>query len=114
MPDYWEDWILYVLEAISETASYTLKKVNAIKQLLDDTVLKMKKEHSKIYSRELAELLFHQPYCKIDFIVKNNIAARNAAGRYLKELSDSGILKEHKIGREILYLNVELYNLLTV
>jgi len=32
---------------------------------------------------------------------------------YLKELENIGILKGHKIGKEVLYLNVSLYDLLS-
>lgn len=109
----WEDWIVFILNAIKETSIYTLEKINSIKKLLDDTITKIKNGHSKIYSKELVELLFHQPYCKIDFLVQNNIVARNAAGRYLNELAQAGILSEKKVGKEILYLNTSLFDLLS-
>ena len=66
-----------------------------------------------MYSKELIELLFHQPYTKGQFLVDAGIAERKTAAEYLKELEKTGILKAHKIGRENLYLNVKLYRLLS-
>jgi Fic family protein len=68
---------------------------------------------ARVYSRELIELIFRQPYTKGQFIVDAGIAKRQTAAEYLKELEKIGILKPYKIGREILYLNVKLYKLLS-
>jgi len=46
-------------------------------------------------------------------VVDAGIAKRQAAAEYLKELEKIGILKSHKIGKEVLYLNVSLYDLLS-
>lgn len=67
----------------------------------------------RVYSKELIELLFRQPYCKIAFLVKEGIASRNIASSYLKELTKIGILKREKIGNEFVYLNIPFYELLT-
>jgi len=72
-----------------------------------------KKLPSRVYSKELIELLFHQPYTKGQFLVDAGIAERQTAAEYLKELEKAGILKVHEIGRENLYLNVKLYRLLS-
>ena len=72
-----------------------------------------KKLPSRVYSKELIELIFHQPYTKGQFLVDAGIAERQTAAEYLKELEKAGILKVHKIGRENLYLNVKLYRLLS-
>ncbi len=40
-------------------------------------------------------------------------AERQTAAEYLKELEKIGILHRKKIGRENLYLNVQLYKLLS-
>lgn len=66
-----------------------------------------------MYSKELIELLFAQPYCKIKFLVEQGIAKRQTAVDYLNELEKIGILKSKKVGRENLYLNVKLYDLLS-
>lgn len=82
--------------------------------MLDRTLEDAKKRlPGRVYSKELIELLFHQPYTKGRFLVDAGIAERQTAAEYLKELEKAGILKAHKTGRENLYLNVELYRLLS-
>lgn len=110
----WESWILFMLEAVEQTATHTRKKIVAIRELLEQT-LKVTKERlpARVYSKELIELLFHQPYIKGQIIVDAGIAERQTAAEYLKELEKIGVLKSHRIGRENLYLNVQLYNLLS-
>jgi Fic family protein len=108
----WEEWILYMLKAVESTSIETIKKISKIKILLDDTIVKVQRQAPKIYRKELVELLFEQPYSKIEFVVKKLGVERKAASRYLKELEDIEILESQKIGRETLYLNKGLIELL--
>jgi len=110
--DQWEDYILYMLKAVEETANYTIKKISQIKNQLEITIEKVKEEAPKIYRKELIELLFEQPYSKIEFVVEKLKVERKAASRYLKNLEYIGVLKSEKIGRENLYLNIELIEIL--
>lgn len=67
----WEAWILYMLQGVEETASYTLQKINAINSLMQETIaLAKEKLPTRVYSKELIELLFEQPYCKVKFLVE--------------------------------------------
>ena len=68
---------------------------------------------SRVYSKDLIELLFHQPYTKVQFLVAAGIAERQTAAEYLKELEKIGVLNGHKVGKENLYLNVKLFRLLS-
>jgi Fic family protein len=72
----------------------------------------IKKELPKIYSKELVEVIFQQPYCKIKFLEDANIARRQTASVYLKELERIGILKGVKIGHEKYYIHSALYKIL--
>ncbi|MEX1122334.1 MAG: Fic family protein [Balneolales bacterium] len=108
----WEAWLIFILDAVRETSSHTLHKILAIKSLLDDTIEQIKKDHPQIYSRELVDVLFMQPYCKISHLVDNQIATRNTASKYLNTLAGAGILEKQKSGRETLYLNIKLYDVL--
>jgi Fic family protein len=110
--DQWEDYILYMLKAVEETANYTIKKIDRIKNQLEITIKKIQREAPKIYRKELIELLFEQPYSKIEFVVDKLKVERKAASRYLKNLEEIGVLKSEKIGRENLYLNKELIEIL--
>ncbi len=110
--DQWEEYILYMLKAVEETSVYTIKKIEKIKSQLEKTIEKVKKDAPRIYRKELVELLFEQPYSKIEFVVKKLNVERKAASRYLKKLEEIGVLKSEKIGRENLYLNKELVEIL--
>ncbi len=110
----WEPWILFVLEAIHKTAEETMKKIDGIRMHLEETLAYARQElPERVYSKELIELLFEQPYCKIKFLVDRGIAKRQTAADYLKELEEVGILKGKQVGRENLYLNLRLYDLLS-
>jgi len=109
----WEIWIIYILDAVKNTSIDTINKIINIKRELDKTIETAKsKLPSHVYSKELIELIFEQPYCKIQFLVRKNIAKRQTASQYLKELVKIGIMKEEKLGKEKLYLNKKLYNIL--
>lgn len=110
--DEWEDYILYMLKAVEETANNMIEKINKIKEQLEKTVEIAKDKAPKIYRKELVELLFEQPYSKIEFVVEKLNVERKAASRYLKKLEEIEILKSQKIGRETLYLNTELIEIL--
>ncbi len=110
--DEWEEWILYILKAIEETSIKTIRRINSIKKLLDETIKFAKENASKIYRKELIELLFEQPYSKIDFVVNRLGVERKASSRYLKKLEEIGILGSQKIGRETIYVNLKLIEIL--
>lgn len=110
----WEHWILFMLTAIESTAVLTSQRIQNIRSLLQETLeFAKKKLPSKVYSKELIELIFRQPYTKGQFLVDTGIAERKTAAEYLKALEDAGILKKQKVGKENLYLNKKLYVLLT-
>jgi len=105
----WEVWILFILKGIEETAQYTLDKINTINQLMQETIHFAKENlPTRVYSKELIELLFEQPYCKVKYLVDRKIAKRQTAAEYLNELEKIGILNSQKVGVENLYLNVKL------
>lgn len=102
-----------MLKAVEETAIFTMNKITAIQQLLDDTREKCKSElPKKVYSKELVELIFKSPYTTIRKLVREEIAERKTASIYLKELEKIGVLKSFKIDNEYFYINTKLYDLL--
>jgi cell filamentation protein, protein adenylyltransferase len=110
----WEKWLLYMLKGVEETAEWTTGRILAIRDLFDSTVLLCRKKIPKTYSKELIEAIFHQPYCKVAFLVDAGIAKRQTASVYLRELEKIGVLKGEKKGREVIYLNPALIDVLTV
>ncbi len=109
----WADWILFILKGVKDTSVHTLKKVNDIYELYKSTVDNVKKEANEIYSYEFIEMLFNQPYCKINFLVDSGIASRNTASKYLGRLVEIGVLSKEKSASESLYLNKELFKILS-
>jgi Fic family protein len=110
----WEAWILFMLEGVESTSKHTMKRIDQIISLLEETLkLAREKLPGRVYSKELIELLFEQPYCKVKFLVDKGIAKRQTAAEYLRELEEAGILKSKQVGRENLFVNVGLYELLT-
>jgi Fic family protein len=109
----WEPWILYMLAAVQETARWTCEKILAIRDLLEETVsFCREKLPGRVYSRELIDLIFLQPYCKIAFLVEAGMAERKTAGSYLQELEKAGVLNSVRIGKERIYINPRLVELL--
>jgi Fic family protein len=109
----WQEWILYMLRAVRETADSTTAKISAIRDLLADTAETVRRNAPRIYSRELVELIFVQPYCRIGNLVEAGIAQRQSASAYLKRLCEIGVLEEQKAGREKLFTNPALLRILT-
>jgi Fic family protein len=108
----WETWILYMLGAIEQTARATHKRILDIRDLMAKDIERIKSELPKIYSKDLLELLYRQPYCKIRFLEEAGIAQRQTASTYLKELERIGVLSGVKMGRELYYINQKFMRLL--
>lgn len=109
----WEAWILYILDSIEQTSIFTLALVKKIDSSLKNTVEKVRASKQRPVPKEVIELIYEQPYCKTDFIIARNIAARKAAERYLKELQRLNIINPVKVGKEVLYMNYSLFNILS-
>ena len=109
----WEDWLLYVLRGVEDTAAWTRAKIAAIRRLAAHTTDYARRSLPKIYSRELIDLIFEQPYCRISNLVESGIAGRQAASRYLKALAAAGVLREEALGKEKLFIHPRLMKLLT-
>ena len=109
----WEPWLIYVLRGVAETATWTTAKIAAIRALAADTTEHARTSLPKIYSRELVDIIFEQPYCRISNLVEAAIAGRQAASRYLKALVKVGVLREQAFGKEKLFVHVKLMTLLT-
>lgn len=109
----WEPWLLYMLRAVEETATWTTAKIGAVRKLARETTEYIRKKLPKIYSRELVDVIFERPYCRIANLVEASIAHRQAASRYLKALASIGVLHEQEFGKEKLFVHPKLTRLLT-
>lgn len=107
----WEDWILYILDAVETTARDTRQKIWMIRRLIDSAVEVVQKNARGIYSRELIDEIFRRPYCKIGFVMESCGVTRQTASIYLQKLESLGLMKSMKAGREVYYVNQPLWQL---
>ena len=108
----WEAWILFILEVIEESAEWTNQKIRSIREYREEVKRDLKIKVPKIYSNELLDVLFEQPYCQIADLVSAGIAKRQSASVYLKKLVEIGLLTEERVGRSALFIHENYRNLL--
>jgi Fic family protein len=109
----WEPWLLFMLQAVADTSRWTTGKIAAIRTLAEHTTEHVRTQLPKIYTRELVDVIFEQPYCRIGNLVDKGIAQRQAASRYLHDLANLGVLHETTLGREKLFIHPKLMQLLS-
>lgn len=107
----WEEWIVYILTGIEETAEETLKLVKRINAEVETMSAEIKEKLPKIYSKELLDLLFYEFYTKTIYVVNGLSVTRKTAANYLSLLEKEGFLTSEKIGKERIYQNKRLYDL---
>jgi Fic family protein len=108
----WETWVLYMLAAVENTARLTCDKIARIRKLMDDWTSRVKNERRKIYSKDLIEIAFRHPYCKIRFLEQEGLATRQTASKYLQALVELKLLRPVKVGREVYFINDPFLRLL--
>ena len=109
----WGPWIVFMLDSIEHTCGWTTEKIKAIRDLMRHTGDFIHRRLPKIYTWELVELLFKQPYCRIANVVDAGLAKRQTASVYLKSLAEVGVLRELNAGRESLFVHPKYIELLT-
>ena len=97
----WEDWTLYMVEAMRSTAVSTLQKIKQIQALQEQ----VKESVGSQMPVGVVDVLFEQPYCRIKDVVGRCSVTRQTATKYLGELVSAGVLREEKVGREKLFVN---------
>jgi Fic family protein len=108
----WEPWLLFMLQAVAETSRWTTGKIAAIRKLAEHTTEYVRARLPKIYTRELVDVIFEQPYCRIGNLVDKGIAQRQAASRYLHDLAALGVLRDMPLGKEKLFIHPKLMQLI--
>jgi Fic family protein len=113
-PAPWEEWILYILDAVAQTSEQTVTTITAIhsemlrfrRSIRGDVKLR------RIYSQDLINHLFEHPYTKIDLLASNLNIERRTATKYLNLLHESGFLRKHRLGKSYYYVNDSLWQIL--
>lgn len=111
--DGWEEWVMYMLTAVEQTARDGISTVESIRNALFDLKHRIRKQHPRLYSQDLINNLFSHPYTKIQFVERDLDVTRITATKYLNTLAESGFLEKLRIGRSNFYVNLPLYAILT-
>lgn len=108
----WEDWIVYMLDMVEKTAQKGRNQIATIEELMNQMSRDIQTKLPKIYSKDLVELLFRLPYTKRSQLETAGIGTIKTVGVYLKELEAAGFLTSEIVGKEKLYLNFRLLEVL--
>jgi Fic family protein len=108
----WEEWILYMVEGIEQTAIETIGLIRDIKELMLNFKNRLR-DNYKFYSQDLLNNLFKHPYTKIEFIVNDLNVSRITAANYLNKLAEDGLIRKEKLGTGNYYINEQLFELLS-
>lgn len=108
----YEDWIIYILKGIEETSKNTIELIKQIQKEMEIYKEEFLSKLPKIYSDELLDSLFFEVYTRINYIENRCGITRQTASSYLNKLVEAGLLEYEKIGRESIYKNIRLIDLL--
>lgn len=108
----WEDWLLFILDAVEQTSQQTTRLVKQILVLMQHHKTALRQNLPKIYSQDLINNMFCHPYTKIDFVATELQVSRQTASRYLEDIVAIGLLSKHRLGKDNYYINDNLYQLL--
>ncbi len=110
--DNWENWLLFMLDAVEQISKETIELIGKIRELIFE-YKNILRNNYKFYSQDLLNNLFKHPYTKIEFIERDLGVSRITAAKYLNELAKDGLLRKEKLGTGNYYINEKLMNLLT-
>lgn len=111
--DTWEEWILFILDAVETIAYETINTIKGIKHAMAKFKIELR-DNYKFYSQDLLNHLFKQPYTKIEFVMQEIGVTRITAANYLNQLSEDGLLNKHKAGKFNYYINAHLLQALGI
>ncbi len=107
----WEDWVVFMLEAVAETSVTTVHLVEGIRDQMARVKRRMRNDLPKLYSQELLNNLFRHPYTRIEYVQNDLDITRQTAAKYLDTLAEHGFVEKHQAGRNNYYINTELVRL---
>lgn len=108
----WESWIMYMLDMIESTAQKGVNRLKEITALMQIMSTEIKAELPKIFTKDLIEIIFKLPYTKRKNLIDADLGTSKTVGNYLIALENKGFLKSVRVGKEKLYLNYRLMEIL--
>ena len=109
---HWKQWILFMLEAVTQTTEYTTDKINRIRTLMEKTENLVREKKNAVPRLEIPKL-FEQPYIRPKNLLSDKIKSVNTAKKYLALLEEMGLLTKERIGKEYVWFNTELMDVLS-
>ena len=107
----WEEWILFILKGVEETAEETIRLIKGMSLLMAEYKNILRPLFGRQYKHELLNNLFYHPYTKIEFIQQDMLVQRKTATKYLDMIVETGLLEKVKIKHTNYYMNVRLIEL---
>lgn len=107
----WEQWVLFMLKGVEETAEETIRLIKGISKLMAEYKSIFRPLFGRQYKHELLNNLFYHPYTKIEFIQQDLLIQRKTATKYLDMIVETGLLEKVKIKHTNYYMNVRLIEL---
>ena len=108
----WQEWLLFMLHAVAETAQSTVTLVEGMRELMAQTKQRLRTKLPKLYSQDLLNNLFRHPYTRIEFVQRDLGVTRQTAAKYLKQLAAQTIVVQQAHGKHVYFINVPLVRLL--
>lgn len=110
----WEPWIIYIIEATTEQARYTTKVLERITQAVEQTRSQIKQKLPAMYSAELVEFIFSEPYFALADFERELSISYVTARKYLAVLEEQGLLMKKKQGSRgrFIYTNPQYIKIL--
>ncbi len=109
----WEEYIAFMLQGFYLQAKETKETLNAIVGLHHELRQNIKTNHTKIYSADLLEALFSYPVITPTKLANEINIHYTTASKYLLQLSEAGVLRSMKVGRNHFFANQALLKLLS-
>ncbi|MBW7877390.1 MAG: Fic family protein [Candidatus Cloacimonetes bacterium] len=109
--DEWQEWILFMLDAVEKVSLQTINLIQKIQKLMLDYEMRIKKDEPKMYRADLVKSLFFHPYTKIDFVEKGLGVSRVTATKYLNALVSIGLIQKIKTKSGYYFVNTDLLSL---
>lgn len=109
----WQGWIMFMLDMVEQSAKQDRKRILKIEELMARIGREIQTQLPKVYSKDLLEILFRLPYTKRQFLAEAGLGTLKTVGNYLQELEQAGFLKSEQVGKEKLYLNVDLLKIIS-
>lgn len=108
----WEDYLFFMMNGFYLQAKETKQLLFEIMKFFFSLKDRLKKDHKIIYSADLVEALISYPIITPVKLSNELGVGWDTASKYLKALTNAGILADKKVGKYHLFVNKELISII--